>query len=120
MRRVTISVFAALLFFSASARAEGLDTLIEIARSQGDIQEEYAGETKSFEQVKRAVDNGAIKKGQSKDEVMSRYGEPVVALQEDGREKWIYKPAKSSFFEGARISLFFDKDGLLDEIRVDN
>lgn len=114
--------FVLAVFLCASAVsfcfAEGLDTLIEVARSQGDIQKEYSEETRNFERVKDKIENGAIKKGQSKDEVMRRSGEPVVILHDSvtDREKWVYKPAKSDFFKGIKIYLFFDKNGLLDEI----
>ena len=93
---------------------------MSISRAQADAQRTYADETKAFERVKAAVDNGGIKKGQTKKEIGDRYGEPVVNTveSETGREKWIYKPAKSSFFEGIRIYLYFDRDDNLDEIKV--
>ncbi len=110
-----------LLLSSQFCFAEGLDTLIDVARSQGDIQKEYSEETRNFEQVKKGVDSGMIQKGQSKDEIVRRYGEPVVALQDSltGREKWVYKPAKSDFFKGIKIYLFFDKADKLCEIAVE-
>ena len=106
--------------FSSASYAAGLGELMDIARAQADAQRTYADETKTFERVKAAIDDGEIKKGQTKKEIGNRYGEPVVntAESETGREKWIYKPAKSSFFEGIRIYLYFDKENKLDEIKV--
>jgi len=101
--------------------AEGLDTLIDVARSQGEIQKGYSGETRNFEQVKKGVDSGAIQKGQSKEDVIRHYGEPVVTLQDTvtNREKWVYKPATSDYFKGIKIYLFFDKADKLCEIVVE-
>ena len=94
--------------------------LMEIARAQKDAQATYVGETKAFERVKAAIEKGAITKGQPKKEIGNRYGEPVVSIIDSStkREKWIYKPAKSSFFEGIKICLYFDKDDKLDEIKI--
>ena len=94
--------------------------MMDIARAQTDAQRTYAEETKAYERVKAAIDGGEIKKGQTKKEIKNRYGEPVVNTveSETGRDKWIYKPAKSSFFEGARIYLYFDKENKLNEIKT--
>jgi hypothetical protein len=115
------SVFAVLIliFATGMARGEGLDSLIEVAKSQGDIAKAYSEETKAYEGVKRAIASGAIVKGQNKQAILGKYGAPVVIVGDYGtdREKWIYKPASSDFFKGPRISLFFAKDGILDEVR---
>ena len=109
-----------LFFIASTAYAVGLGELMSISRAQADAQRTYADETKAFERVKAAIDDGEIKKGQTKKEIKNRYGEPVVNTveSETGREKWIYKPAKSSFFEGVRIYLYFDKENKLDEIKI--
>lgn len=109
-----------LFLLPSAAYCAGLGELMDIARSQKDAQATYAQETRDFERVKEAIDKGAIKKGQSKKEIQNRYGEPVVSIPEygTGREKWIYKPAKSSFFSGVKAYLYFDKDNNLDEIKI--
>jgi len=96
-----------------------LDTLLEVGKTQGEISKVYAQETKNFQGVKKAIDSGVIKAGQAKNDIKTKFGEPVVAVQSGAREKWIYKPATSSFFEGEKISLFFNANGLLDEIKAD-
>ena len=120
MARKSLLGVLALLFLSSTVYAAGIGELMDIARAQADAQKTYASETRAFERVKAAIDNGAIKKGQSKKEIADRYGEPVVNMTDSatGREKWIYKSAKSSFFEGTRIYLYFDKNGNLDEVKV--
>ena len=119
--RIMAVIAVWLLLSSQFCFAEGLDILIDVARSQGEIQKGYSEETRNFEQVKKGVDSGAIQKGQSKEDVIRHYGEPVVTLQDTitNREKWVYKPAKSTYTEGIRIYLFFSKDGILDEISVE-
>ena len=106
--------------FACNICYAGLGELRQLAASQTDAQRTYADETRAFERVKEAIDKGAIKKGQSKKDIESRYGDPVVSVPEygTGREKWIYKPAKSSFFEGVKAYLYFDKDNNLDEIKI--
>jgi hypothetical protein len=106
--------------FVSCAYPEGLSSLIEVAKSQGEIQKEYAEETRAYEAVKRAVENGALKKGAAKETVMKSYGDPVVMLPvsvSEKRERWLYKPASSDFLgAGPKINLYFDGNGALDEI----
>lgn len=121
MRKVIIASCLVLLASTFECRAEGLDTLIELGKSQAAIQKQYADETRAFENVKKAIESGAITKGQDKAAIKSRYGEPVVVVKDlDGkREDWIYKPESSSFFKGIRATLFFTEAGLLDEARLE-
>jgi len=106
--------------FSLSANADGIATLKDVGRSMADINREMERETKAFGRVKSAVDRGDIMKGTPKADIMRRYGEPVIANDDSatGREKWVYKPASSTFFKGIKIYLYFDAIGNLDEIRI--
>lgn len=112
-------IFLALCLVLASSAvfAEGLSTLIEVGRSMGDIAKEREAEIRSFEAVKRAIQNGSLKKGLSKDSVRRQYGEPVIELEESGgaKVKWVYKHADSSFFEGNKAYLVFDSNGCLED-----
>lgn len=121
MKKIFVMLSVILFFGANMARSEGLNTLIEISKDQADIQKGYAGETSSYEGVKRGVDSGSIVKGQDKNAISGKFGAPVVIVGEYGtdREKWIYKPASSSFFGGPKISLFFTKTGLLGEISIE-
>lgn len=109
------------LLIATCCFAEGLDTLIEVGKSQGEIQQQYSAETRTFDNVKKAIMSGAIKKGLTKSDIESRYGEPVVAIKDaDGiHEDWIYKPAESSFFKGVRATLFFTQDGMLSDMKIE-
>ena len=120
MRKILAITCLVLCAFASHCRAEGLNTLIEVSKSMGEANKELAAETASYNLVKKAVDSGAITKGQSKSSIRSKYGEPVL-INEDfitKRERWVYKPVSSSFFKGARICLLFDSKGALDEINI--
>jgi hypothetical protein len=120
MRKAFLSTFILVSLLAANTCFAGLGELRAIASSQADAQNAYKEETKTFEHVKAAIDRGVIKKGQTKKEIKNLYGEPVVNTieSETGRDKWRYKPAKSSFFAGTKAYLYFDKDNKLDEIKV--
>ncbi len=123
MKIANIAVLIAAIVFMGSeyVYAEGLDALIEVGKSQGEIAKAYSAETKTYEGVRRGIESGGIVKGAAKKSILDKYGEPVVVVGDYGtdREKWIYKPASSDFGKGPRISLFFTKDGILDEILVE-
>ncbi len=120
MQRMVAISCVILLSLTFNCGAEGLGTLIELGKSQAEMQKQYTRETKSFESVKRAIETGAIKKGMDKASVLSKYGEPIVIVDDlDGkRVDWIYKPAESSFFKGIRATLFFTAEGVLDEAKI--
>jgi hypothetical protein len=122
MRNISCAAVAIMIAFSPAftAGAEGIDSLVEVGKSMADINAAMDRETKAFEIVKAAIDRGDIKKGLSKAEIRKQYGEPVIANDDFAtkREKWVYKPAGSTFFEGIRIYLFFDDKGILDEVKT--
>lgn len=117
-----IVVFLILTVVPQALCSEGIDALIEVGRGQAEIQKAYAEETKTYKGVKSAIAIGKIKKGDTKDEVSSGYGEPVVTFndQSTGREKWVYRPASSDAFKGERVNIYFDDKGLVDEIRQES
>ncbi len=121
MKKISLGV--CFIFFASISlcSAEGLDVLIEVAKSQAQIKKQYEEETKNFERVKKGVESSAIKKGQVKSDIQAKYGEPVVSIKDpDGkREDCIYKPETSSFFKGIRATLVFTEQGILDEARIE-
>lgn len=113
---VVLTVFAGSL---SPACADGIGSLVEVGKSVDAVKKELAQETERYNGVKSALRSGALQRGIPRQEVLGRYGEPVV-MNEDhatGRERWVYKPAGSSFFEGETITIFFDRDGNLDEVK---
>jgi hypothetical protein len=120
MKKHILSIFILIILCVECVYAGPIGDLRTIAASQDDAQRVYREETNAFNRVKAAVDHGDIKKGQLKKDIKSLYGEPIVNTSDfdTGRDKWIYKPAKSSFFAGVRVYLYFDRDNKLDEIKV--
>lgn len=120
MKDIALIAVVIVIISQAQIRAEGLDSLVVVGKSMADIDAAMNEETKAFNRVKAAIDNGAIKKGLSEAEIRSRYGEPVIMNDDSAtkRERWVYKPASSSFFKGIRIYLLFDDGGALDEIKT--
>ena len=76
MRRAVL--VACIFLFPVICRAEGLGTLIETGNNMAEIAREHSDQTARFEQVRRAVESGALAKGASLDEVIISFGEPVI------------------------------------------
>lgn len=119
--RIIIAVF---MLFSAALPAYaggGLGALIEVGKNQAAMQKALDKETKAYEAVKKGMEKGKIKKGDSGDLIRKRYGEPVIALSDKiYAEKWLYKPGWASHFDGIKIYLFFDSDKKLCAIKAVN
>lgn len=109
------------LLITSVCTAEGLGTLIEVAKSQAEIKKQYDEETRNFERVKKGIESGAIKKGGIRADIEAKYGAPVVFVKDidEKREDCVYKPATSSFFKGIRATLIYTKDGILDDARLE-
>ncbi|OGW75979.1 MAG: hypothetical protein A2Z72_04785 [Omnitrophica bacterium RBG_13_46_9] len=125
MRRYAIYSGVVLTFFmqvsAISCYADGLSALIEVGKSQEEMLKAENEETERFEEIRNAVESGQIRKGDSQESVAKKYGEPIIMLKdEDYAEKWVYKPASSSWFSGIKIYLFFDKDKNLCGIKIMN
>ena len=114
-------VAAGLIFVAYKSFAEGLSTLAEVGRSQGYMQKELKDETRNFKKVKKAVEKGYIKKGDSQKDIARKYGEPVIKIKDrDYPEEWIYKPSYVDWFKGVKIYLFFDENKTLAGIKMVN
>ena len=102
--------------------ADGIETLIDVGKSQAEMQKKYKSETAIYEDVLKGYKSGAIKTGAKRQEIMNRYGDPVVIVDDHPRkrEKWVYKPAATSFLDGGeRINMYFDAAGDLEEIKIE-
>ncbi|NQT32172.1 MAG: hypothetical protein HQ594_00690 [Candidatus Omnitrophica bacterium] len=104
-----ILIFASLIF--ASGCSSQLDTLIEVDESQKKMGKELKYETASYERIKKAVSAGVLTEGLDAVRIQKKYGSAVVVLsEEDGSSKWVYKPARESFFTGEKVYLIFNED----------
>jgi len=118
--RITGMAFTVILLLATGVYADGLRGLIDVSESQKETQKIISEETEAFKNVKKGLEDGAIQSGQSKDAIRERYGEPVVIIEkkENGLERWVYKPGSGTFFDGEKIYLFFDDDGLLNKTEL--
>lgn len=117
MRTPAIAVII-LLCAPFNVFADGLDALVEVGRSQGEIAKTLNQETKNFENVRRALEKGILKNGMPSDAIRKLYGDPVIEFKEGAKVKWVYKAAESSFSDGLKIYLIFDGDGSLEEAKT--
>ena len=124
MRKLSFFLAAAALVLSAAplCHAEGLGTLMQVGKSMDDADRTLSKETAQFEKIKADLDKGEIKKGMAQSEVIKLYGDPQVAFKDSltKRDKWVYKPGSSNYFEGVKIYVFFNDEGLIDEARYIN
>ena len=117
MKRILI--IAITVLFSTSCYAEGLATLIAVGESQAAAEIEYRRETKSYNAVKKAIEKGRIKKGDTQKKIQALYGKPVIVVPgREYAEQWVYKPGHATFFNSAKIYLIFDSEGSLAGIRI--
>jgi len=108
-----IILIGILFFLGGCVSLSSLKTLIELGKSDKIKQKALEEETKSFLKLKEAIEEGLLKEGLSKKEVLKLYGEPVITLSRDEIEKWVYKKGQESWFGGEKIYLFFGKDSKL-------
>jgi len=86
---------------------------MELGKSDKLKQQALEQETENFRKVKAEIEEGRIEENTSKASALKTFGEPVIVIHEADREKWVYKQAKSDWFGGEKIYLFFDKQGNL-------
>lgn len=122
MRKAPFFLAVLVLSCAPACHAEGIGTLIQVGKSMDDAERALAKETAQYEKVKAGLDSGEIKKGMAQGEVIKKYGQPQVAFKDSmtKRDKWVYKPGSSNYFEGAKIYIFFDDNGLIDEAQLIN
>ena len=95
-------------------KSERLDTLLELKSEQGALDDTLAEETKNFDRLRNALEKKEIQKGDSKEAVRLKAGEPVVIYREKRRIKWVYKEIG---FKGPKIYLFFNPAGKLSDYK---
>lgn len=91
----------------------GLSSLMSLSKDRGAMVRELNDETKNYDNVVSALNDGVLKEGQKAQDIIKKYGEPVVRLPYRNGEltRWVYKPYQETFFQGAKVSLFFDTRG---------
>jgi hypothetical protein len=102
------------------AYADGLKSLIEVGKSQNEIQKALEKEDRAYDEVSEAISDGSLREGTPKEEIADDFGEPVVKISARGErpERWVYKPSSSTFFEGKKIYLYFGQNAGLIKYEV--
>ena len=116
LKSIKIFIFVSILTLLLSAGAyAGLRTLMEVGKSQAEIAKALKQETKNYNRVKKAIEDGKLEEGMSGEKIKKKYGEPIIDLYDEKRDafKWLYMPATSTHFEGEKLYLFVDKEGVL-------
>jgi len=116
MRRTVISIVLISAMLTACTDSfAGLKKLIELGRNQAEIAKALNEETKNFNRVKEAIEDEELEEGMEGARIKKRYGEPIIDIFDKKRNvyKWLYMPKTSTHFEGEKIYLYVDKDGLL-------
>ncbi|MBN1872474.1 MAG: hypothetical protein JW800_07880 [Candidatus Omnitrophica bacterium] len=111
-RFATIAV--TFLLIAQNAHAD-LKTLMEIGKNQEIMAKALKDETKNYNRVKEAILGEKLKEGISSAEIKKRYGEPIIDIFDEKRNvyKWLYMPETSTHFEGEKIYLYVDEEGVL-------
>jgi hypothetical protein len=125
---ILLIAFLVIVLASAAARADdkkekvkwvksktGINSLMTLSNDRKDMIKDLEGETKNYDKIKKAIDQNTMVKGQGMDEIKRKYGEPVIEVPgKDGAPtRWSYKPSETTFFDGPKISLFFDDNSSL-------
>ena len=117
MKKYLICVFICVCF-AAGGCSGRIGTLLEAARSQSAAETHLQAETKNFNSLKTAIEQGRLKSGLSQKYIKNNIGNPVVVQAEKYGERWVYKPAEGNFFDNNKINLYFDDKGHLIKYRV--
>ena len=98
----------------------GLKSLIQFSKDRNAMVKEYNMETKNYDRIREAVDQGYLDKGESASRIKSRYGEPVIILPDtkENITKWVYKPASATYFSDEKVYLIFDENDEFVEWKV--
>lgn len=116
MKKYSILILG--LCFVLCSCSKQISTLLDVAQSQAAAQRQLSAETKHFNNLKTALDEGRIKSGLSQRHIKRLVGSPVLIQQENGGERWVYKPSEATFFENNKIYLYFDKNRTLTKYKV--
>ena len=95
------------------ARLRRLQPLAD--KGENDLLKEEAllQETESFRKIEQYLQYQGEPINISSDIARRQFGEPVVVVQQNEKEKWVYNPAEDTWFGGEKMDLLFDVEGTL-------
>ena len=65
-----------------------------------------------FHKVEKAIGDLTLLPGRTNEAVKKRFDEPVIIIETNGTEKWLYKARYRGWFNAPKIYLYF-KNGIL-------
>ena len=113
-RYISIFIILQMLLVVKNAHAD-LKTLINIGKSQERMAKALKEETKNYNKVKEAILEEELEEGISSEKIKKKCGEPIIDIFDNKRNvyKWLYMPETSTHFEGEKIYLYVDEEGVL-------
>lgn len=95
---------------------EQLMVLKNVGDSQREIESYLKTQAERFYQLRKDLHQGTLKIGLSKEELLTRYGEPVLSKKVEGNPQiqqiFIYRHP-TNYFTSDKIYLYFDKNNKL-------
>lgn len=94
-------------------QSEEVDTLREFEQDQKWKAEVVAEEERNFQEVKKAIQEGRLKKGILSSEIAQQFGQPVLSSPEGKEQRWLYKGRGGHWFKAPKVYLYFDESNQL-------
>ena len=114
VKKIFLTSFLIILATSCSS----LRGLMEYSAEQDALQRSVAEQEKKAERLFKDIEENKLVTGKtSQQEVMRRYGEPVLVKEIDKREQWLYRTAME-YFSSKKAYLLFDEKGILENVEV--
>lgn len=117
MRHGEFAPVLALFFFLLAGCSQPLRTLMELGREQKAQQDFVAKAEAQFERLRKDISSGRLTAGELKENVLARYGEPVLEKTQGGGQIWLYR-FPVVFLGAEKVYLSFDARGRLEKIEV--
>lgn len=114
--RISAAGFLVLMLCGAGLHpnAEELLTLKDQGDEEAAKEKETVLHDQVFQNVRKAIVSGQIKKGMKGADIRKKYGAPLAAGESPDGPKWLYKArGQKKWLEVPRVWLYFDKKEIL-------
>lgn len=118
--KIKITFYFLILFLAGCSLAKNYDKLMVLRRygdNQQEIEDYLNKQDMLFSKLRQDISNNRLKKGESKQEILNIYGDPVYCKAVKGKpgiaELFLYRHPTKYFFSD-KAYLYFDNNKLLD------
>lgn len=94
-------------------QSEEVDTLREFEQDANWKAQVVAEEERNFQEVKKAIQDGRLKKGIPSSEIAQQFGQPVLSSPEGKNQRWLYKGRGGHWFKAPKVYLYLDENNQL-------